>query len=570
MKRILGYICAVFVLLMCFPFISYAQDTEYISLFKSNIELKQNTDIYIEEEIHYHFPEYKHGIYRSIPTDYRVSGILTRPTRLIVDELYYYKEDSPTTTFTTFSKDYSVGYTDLKIGDPDLTIIGDYVYIIKYRIRNYANYFDDHDEIYWNATGNEWTVPILETDIKIKVPGIIQDKICYTGYTGSTESKCQFSDTSENETTLTAEDIIFAGQGLTFAIAIPKGTLDNITVRVFFASLLANIGFFLPVPVLIFGLLAIKKLGKNKKLTIIPHYDVPKDIYPLLAGNLYSKNLSHKHITAQLIQLAIDKHIKIIQESSRSYILQKDDTKKEIKEDSVRALYAGIFSGKDSLNTRDISSTFYMTVNSIRKTLEKTLYDEKYYSEKRKKLWRLLFSLANISLVFIFVATPYLSSMMASSWIYGLVISTVILYILSSKVDLKDELGNKVYYELEGLKMYINTAEKHRIEFHNDPKKFKGVFEKLLPYAIIFGLEKKWVAEFEDIYQEPPSWFEGDVSSFNTMMLVNSFSTVQRNVQLHSAPPASHGASGGSGFSSGGGGGGSSGGGGGGGGGGSW
>jgi hypothetical protein len=46
--------------------------------------------------------------------------------------------------------------------------------------------------------------------------------------------------------------------------------------------------------------------------------------------------------------------------------------------------------------------------------------------------------------------------------------------------------------------MYIDTAEDEKIKFHNDPEKYKGVFEKLLPYAMIFNLEKKWAKVFED------------------------------------------------------------------------
>lgn len=565
MGKALRCFIASFVLFFLLPFSVKAQEYESVTLFKSTIELKQNTDIQIEEEIHYHFVEYKHGLYRSIPTDYKVSGIFTRPTTLEVDELYYYKEDTPSIKFNTFTKEYSLGYTDLKIGDPNLTVNGDYVYVIKYTIKNYANYFDDHDELYWNATGNEWNIPILKTDIRIKVPGNIRDKVCYTGYAGSKESECVFKDISKNEVSLATKASLAANQGLTFAISMPKGTLENITTKMLIASLLANIGILLPLPVLILGLYFIKKGGKNKKLTVIPHYDVPKNIYPLLAGNIYSKKLNTKHITAQLIQLAIDKHIKIVQESTRSYFLKKDDITKEIKEEPIRILYGGVFSGKDEINTRDIPTDFYITVNSIKKTLENTLITEKFYSQKRHNLWNTFFAAGTLSLILVFATAPFFSSLMASGWTYGLVLSTIVLFILNSKVDLKDELGNKVFYELEGLKMYINTAEKHRIEFHNDPKKYIGVFEKLLPYAIIFGLEKKWVAEFEDIYKEAPSWFEGDVSTFNTGMLINSLSTVQRNVQLHSAPPSSQGASGGSGFSGGG-----SGGGGGGGGGGSW
>ena len=137
--------------------------------------------------------------------------------------------------------------------------------------------------------------------------------------------------------------------------------------------------------------------------------------------------------------------------------------------------------------------------------------------------------------------------------------------IATSKLDIRTSKGNKLYYELLGLKMYINTAEKKRIEFHNNPKKYSGIFEKLLPYAIIFGLEKKWIKEFEDIYEQP-DWYQGNFSNFNTYMLVNSISSMNNNLNAANVGYSSSSAgSWGSGFSSG-----SSGGGTGGGGGGSW
>ncbi len=124
--------------------------------------------------------------------------------------------------------------------------------------------------------------------------------------------------------------------------------------------------------------------------------------------------------------------------------------------------------------------------------------------------------------------------------------------------------------------MYIKTAEVERIKFHNDPEKYKEVFEKLLPYAMIFGLEKKWGELFKDIYTTPPTWYQGMNTNFNTIYFTNSINNFNRSFTSSTAPVNNYGSSGGfrsSGWSSGGsgfGGGGSSGGGGGGSGGGGW
>ena len=35
------------------------------------------------------------------------------------------------------------------------------------------------------------------------------------------------------------------------------------------------------------------------------------------------------------------------------------------------------------------------------------------------------------------------------------------------------------------------------------------MFEKYLPFAMAFGVERKWARAFQDIYRQPPSWYVG-------------------------------------------------------------
>lgn len=124
----------------------------------------------------------------------------------------------------------------------------------------------------------------------------------------------------------------------------------------------------------------------------------------------------------------------------------------------------------------------------------------------------------------------------------------------------KTEKGTEAYWKILGFREYINTAEKYRVQFQEK----ENIFEKYLPYAIIFGLADKWAKAFEGIYLQPPTWYEGEFGPrFTTYAFVNSL-----NHSLSSINSAfiSRSGGGGSGF----GGGGFSGGGGGGGGGGSW
>lgn len=55
----------------------------------------------------------------------------------------------------------------------------------------------------------------------------------------------------------------------------------------------------------------------------------------------------------------------------------------------------------------------------------------------------------------------------------------------------------------------MNTAEKYRQRFFEN----EGLFEELLPYAIMFGMTSKWIKAMKNIYGEEylnnyhPVWF---------------------------------------------------------------
>ena len=137
------------------------------------------------------------------------------------------------------------------------------------------------------------------------------------------------------------------------------------------------------------------------------------------------------------------------------------------------------------------------------------------------------------------------------------------------------EKGLELSNYLDGLELYISMAEKERLEFNQSaksaPKDDEGLvrlYEKLLPYACIFGLEETWLKEIQKYYENlnySPDWYYGnDILTYS--MFRNMMSTTASTISSNTAWSNSSSSSG----FSGGGGGGFSGGGGGGGGGGSW
>lgn len=549
--------------------------TEEIRSFESNISVSSDTTTDITERITYYFPNYRHGIIWRIPYVYSVKA-LRRPTIIDIKNVSYYPTNNPNNVISRrYSESRTNGWLELKIGDEELEIVGEYVYEIEYTMKYTGiGYFDDHEEIYLNAIGPGWNVPIRQANVEITAPGEVQDTVCYTGPDGSTQSNCLITQNG-NTLNVVTTDTLQPFEGLTFAISLPVGTFEDTTKQQLIESIIANIGILLPIPVGIFGLTLLKRKGRNEKLTVVPNFTPEKDWNPLRSGTMYSGGSNNKYISALLVNLAVNSYIVIKQIKKNKYELIKTEKSSEDLPNYVKTLYDGLFEKGDSVSLSKLPDNFYLKVSLASSQLHNYLIDNNLFSNQRKKL-RVIFILFGMLTTSIGVlGAPFFIQYAALGWMVGFIISGTILLLLTFFVDSRSpELGNREYHDLLGLKMYINTAEKHRIEFHNDPKKYNQVFEKLLPYAMIFGLEKKWAKEFEDIYTQPPSWYQGDFTTFNSYYLARSLGAFNNTVATKSV--TSYSSSGGyrsGGWSSGGsgfGGGGSSGGGGGGSGGGSW
>lgn len=118
---------------------------------------------------------------------------------------------------------------------------------------------------------------------------------------------------------------------------------------------------------------------------------------------------------------------------------------------------------------------------------------------------------------------------------------------------------------IDGFKMYLGTAEEKTLQFHNPPAMTPDIFEKMLPYAMVLGVEKIWGEKFQNMLKKSAlgenqqyhsNWFIGaSVMNMNFAGSLNS--SLSQSIASSSTQPSSSGSgSGGGGFSGGGGGGG--------------
>lgn len=563
--------------------------SEIIKNFKSDIVVNTDASVHVTETIQYDFKDNeKHGILRNIPLTDVVGSFDTLQIKNInvTDEngtVYTFEKSGGNTIF-------SGRQVSLKIGDADKTISGLHTYVISYDLKNALGYFDDRTEIYWNVTGNGWQVPIWHAEAYITLPGNIPESslhlASYCGISGS-KDVCGASVYNYNVANNTTE-IYFSSasdsyldieEGITIAAAFPKNIVAYPT-RSDYISRFINKYWVAPFPILImiwwFRKSFIYWLHRRKFYrdnTIIAEYDAG-DMDPLETSGIVYGKITNKNLSAQIIDLAIKGYI-IIKKVDGEYVFDK--TEKDPTE--LKGHYKLLLDGIGNKSETDLVLSFYETAYKILTTVSSSLSLREYTikpsftvksSEKGPVYIFLgLFLAVNPGVFFWIFFGPQIGAMFSASTI----LISIMYSVIKPRINKLSDKGLHAERKLLGLKLYISVAEADRIKFHNAPEKTPELFEKLLPYAMVFGLEKKWASEFENIYITPPTWYvDSFATGFTAGMLargISDFST-SATTSMFTSPFSSSGSSFGSSGSSSGSDSGSSGGGGGGGGGGSW
>lgn len=585
--------------------------TETIHDFQTNITVSPDARAHFIEQISYDFGSLeKHGITRNIPKSNAVGtvGKLRLTGFYVTDEkgnpyTLQGSYDAPDTSsmglkqlifgtdsmFTHGDGDYA-----LKVGDADTLITGNHIYQISYDADNALGFFPDRDEIYWNVTGNGWEAQIEKASAIITLPAVIpEDQLhlqSYCGEVGNT-APCAvtsvMTSTSTNTTTVTftANRILNSYEGMTVAVGFPKGLVKDLSVgsapqHPWYEWLQY---WFIPVPLLIFLYqkkraiaYLVRRRRYHKNRPIVAQYDADS-LSPLQASALSYGYPRKKDLSAEIVWLAVAGYLKITKKDDDTYSFKRN-TPKQVSPVALLSYSEALLSGIADETTESLEDSFYLTASTIQEDAMESLVSQGYReaSPVKKGVFGRMKKDASMrtnwgwSFVLLFFAVnpgTFIWAIFGSH--IGFIFSgwCVVTALLGGflRHDYLTNTGLEEEWKLLGLKKYIEVAEKDRIAFHDAPEKTPEIFEKLLPFAMVFNLEKKWAAEFENIYTERPDWYSSsDTAAFSAGYFASEMgSFASTTSSAITSAPSSSGSSGSSG-------GGSSGGGGGGGGGGSW
>ncbi len=541
------------VLGFCLSFLPVlAQTSEKINSFISDITINTDSSINVVETIKYNSGGLeKHGIFRNIRLKSYDNQFLHISDISISDingNNYPYTETKQIDTVS------------LKIGDPNSTFVGDRDYVIRYKITNALGYFDKYDEIYWNVTGNEWQFPIEKTEAYIHLPngaGVVQT----SSYCGPLNSK--LSCINNIDTNFFYNSELKPGYGMTIAVGFTKGIVQLPDHSMDFIFIIfACLPILVPIITFVFLFKKWKKYGKDPKSnrTIIAEYDVPDNLTPIEAAQIIGGVSDGTAISAEIIYLAINGYLKIEKTETKGLFLESDDYILTKVSNSVptnetdQLLMDSLYSYSENateLKMSSLKNKFYQNIKNIVQNCFKRLVSNEYL-KNNNKLVMMCYAFFIVYLFIGFKVTDSSSVLTFPIFKICMFVSSVIALIFSFLMPARTEKGLRTKEYLLGLKEYLNIAEKDRINFNNAPDKKPEIFEKLLPYAMIFGVEKAWAKEFDGIYTQQPKWYsDRRMTMFSAIIFANSIN----NFSSFTNTAAASGSKGG-GFAGGGGGGG--------------
>ena len=577
--------------------------SEQITSYGVDLMVKQDGTMHVQETIAYDFGyARKHGIERTIPVSftydknrdrlYPLSNIsVSSPTNAPDDEKTL-NVDGPVAT--------------IRVGDPDNpNVTGKQTYVISYDVKGVVNQFSDHQELYWNAIGNGFDVPIDAGTVKVEGPAAVRKVACFEGAQGSTDT-CTGTIGADGTATFVG-DALEPKQGMTVVASFPPGTFasaapimkEHQTLARAFSRTPVTIGGALVLLLLLGGgaVAMVSRRGRDDRfLGITPglqpgyeqehnvsrvpwlrrdpiavQFSPPTGMRPGQLGTLIDEHANVVDVTATIVDLAVRGFMRI-EEVQEPGLFRSGDWRLVVAADPAgqlhdyeTKLYNAIFNGRNEVLLSDLKQTFKSDLESVQSMLYADVTSAGWFHGNPSSVrtrW------AGYGL-FLTVIGGGLTWLLATKSIYGLLgvavlVSGVLLLALSPRMPARTAKGTALLAQAKGFQLYLEKAEADQIRFEEG----EDIFSRYLPYAIVFGVAERWAKVFAALAASGaavavPSWYVGSLyanglfnyAAFGSSM--DNFSTVTSG-SIAAATPSSSGSSGfgGGGFSGGGGGGG--------------
>jgi uncharacterized membrane protein len=532
-----------------------------VSDYNDTISVAEDGSATVHERITLMFDGEWHGIHRFIPIEY--PGPRGTNYTLFLSVTGVTDSDGGKLKYESST---SNGLRDLKIYIPG-AVDATRTVEIAYTVRNGTRFFEDHDEFYWNVTGNDWPVPIDHATAAVSFPGSAGGSLraqAFTGVYGSAERGATAAVNGSEVSFETNNPLPMRG-GLTVDIYIPKGILQEpSTFTRWLWFLGSNPIVFLPFWTLAVMFTLWWYIGRDPDpgVSVAPMYEPPPDMSPAEAGTLLEDAVHPRDITCTLVDLAVRGFVKIEEVDDKGLVFHHKDYVFHLLKPMAqwtdlapheRVMLANVFGLGNETRLSSLKNRFYTAIPVIKQDVMAALKNKGMYlvdpdSANGYSFVAILFMVAPFLMLQFLWHKDVFSSI--GLLVGSGVLSAIIWWLFARQMTAKTVKGGRTRVAVLGFQEFMNRVDADRLK-----RMPPNTFERFLPYAMALGVEHQWAQAFAGIVTNPPSWYAGPGgyygAGFNPIFFTNSMGSMSNNMHqvFVSAPRAS---STGSGFGGGG------------------
>jgi uncharacterized membrane protein len=540
-----------------------AQRTLVIQEFDAVIDVHQDGTVVVEETIVPKFTGSWNGIFRTIPVQYRTPQGLNYTLRLDVESV---TDDEGRELRYESSRERH--YRKLKIWVPG-AVDATRTVKLRYRVPNALRFFEQHDELYWNVTGDEWEVPIASASALVRLPEGVTG-VRAAGFRGAYGSTEQAGVTIEpGAVRVQPERGLAFREGLTVVVGWDPGIVHRPAAAERAAGLVySNLPLVIP-PLVFVGMLRLwRTRGRDPDLLpVATRYEPPTGMTPAELGTLVDGKPDMRDITASIVDLAVRGYVHITETkdehlfglfSSRdfTFALRQPRGSWASLKSHERDLLEAMFGSNDSVSLSNLKNKFYKHLPGLRNDLNDMLVRKGLYAGRPDRV-RAIYIIAGLvigGLLAVAGGTIMAAlGMQPAAGIIAGVLSGAIIVFFGWFMPARTTKGTRELEQVLGFQEFLSRVEADRLDrMVRTPE----MFEKFLPYAMALGVEDNWAQVFEGIYRQPPQWYTGPggVHTFRPSTFTSNLGVMSAQAaSVMSSSPRSSGGSGFSGGSSGGG-----------------
>jgi len=401
-----------------------------------------------------------------------------------------------------------------------------------YTVRGAVRYYEDGDQVYWAGVyADRNGFPVRAARITLRLPeGVVATIADAYGPPATV--------TGQGESLIVAEALsaIPSGQEFEIRAQFPHGLIqgrpsawqaafdrqrafeETVKPTIDLIVLLISLALLFGGPALAAVLWYTR--GRDPDVGLIADYlnEPPAGVTPGVAGTLVDERADLQDVIATLVDLA-RRGILIMEEqgkpnqagllTGRDWVFWSGPEFGARLAPHEQKLIEGLgLTGANSVSLSAMRNRFYAKLPGIQSALYDQLVAGGYYQRRPDTVRNVYTGLASalmvLTLIVGCVAMTILTDLTSFALLlpFGLGATTLAFLVIAGQMPVRTRKGAEARMRLLAFRRYLQNIEKY-----TNVQAASEQFEKYLPYAVAFGLDRTWISKFAAVNTPAPTWY---------------------------------------------------------------